>query len=260
MAPRANWKGFLKVAELSCPVALYTAASTSDRIAFHTINRATGHRVRREFVDSETGKPVASDAQVKGYEVGSGDYVDPRAGRGRGRPARQRQDAVGRHVSPMQQHRRRLFRQALFPGTRRQARRGGVRPDPRRHEGGQGGGAGVDRALPTCEDGSHTAAWRRTYRHDAQLRLRGPVGKGRVFGDRRPEDQGRDARSRQAHHLHQEGQVRSVLLRGSLRGRARRTRQGQGRRPADRQAEGAGARQGGRPDGGAARKRRRGEP
>lgn len=75
MAPRANWKGFLKVAELSCPVALYTAASTSDRIAFHTLNRATGHRVRREFVDSETGKPVPADEQVKGYEVGSGDYV-----------------------------------------------------------------------------------------------------------------------------------------------------------------------------------------
>ena len=58
MAPRANWKGFLKVAELTCPVALYTAASTSERIAFHTLNRATGHRVRRQFVDSETGKPV----------------------------------------------------------------------------------------------------------------------------------------------------------------------------------------------------------
>ena len=51
MAPRANWKGFLKVAELTCPVALYTAASTSERIAFHTLNRATGHRVRRQFVD-----------------------------------------------------------------------------------------------------------------------------------------------------------------------------------------------------------------
>ena len=44
MAPRANWKGFLKVGELSCPVALYTAASSSDRIAFHTLNRETGHR------------------------------------------------------------------------------------------------------------------------------------------------------------------------------------------------------------------------
>lgn len=75
MAPRANWKGFLKIAEVSCPVALYTAASTSDRIAFHTLNRATGHRVRRRFVDSETGKPVERDDQTKGYEVGSGEYI-----------------------------------------------------------------------------------------------------------------------------------------------------------------------------------------
>ena len=75
MAPRANWKGFLKVGELTCPVALYTAASTSERIAFHTINRATGHRVHRQFVDSNTGKPVEKEDQVKGYELGSGDYV-----------------------------------------------------------------------------------------------------------------------------------------------------------------------------------------
>lgn len=73
--PRANWKGFLKIDEVTCPVALYTAASTSERIAFHTINRATGHRVRRQFIDSETGKPVEKDDQVKGYEVTQGDYV-----------------------------------------------------------------------------------------------------------------------------------------------------------------------------------------
>ncbi|TDR30632.1 Ku protein [Aquamicrobium defluvii] len=75
MAPRANWKGFLKVAQVSCPVALYTAASTSERIAFHTLNRATGHRVLRRFVDSDTGKPVDREEQVKGYEVGSGEYI-----------------------------------------------------------------------------------------------------------------------------------------------------------------------------------------
>ncbi len=75
MAPRANWKGFLKVAEVSCPVALYTAASTSERIAFHILNRATGNRVRRQFVDSDTGKPVEREDQVKGYEVGSGEYI-----------------------------------------------------------------------------------------------------------------------------------------------------------------------------------------
>ena len=75
MAPRANWKGFLKVGEVTCPVGLYTAASTSDRIAFHTLNRDTGNRVRREFVDAETGKPVERDDQVKGYEVAQGEYV-----------------------------------------------------------------------------------------------------------------------------------------------------------------------------------------
>jgi len=75
MAPRTIWKGLLKIAELSCPVALHAAASTSERIAFHTLNRATGHRVRRQFVDGTTGKPVEKDDQVKGYEVGEGDYV-----------------------------------------------------------------------------------------------------------------------------------------------------------------------------------------
>ncbi|SHF56108.1 DNA end-binding protein Ku [Kaistia soli DSM 19436] len=75
MAPRANWKGHLKVGELSAAVALYTAASTSERIAFHTINRRTGNRIERHFVDSETEKPVERDDQVKGYDTGSGDPI-----------------------------------------------------------------------------------------------------------------------------------------------------------------------------------------
>ncbi len=75
MVSRANWKGFLKIGELTCPVALYTAVSTAERIAFHTINRATGHRVRRQFVDEETGEPVAAEDQVRGYELGQGDHV-----------------------------------------------------------------------------------------------------------------------------------------------------------------------------------------
>jgi DNA end-binding protein Ku len=75
VAPRANWKGFLRIAELSCPVAIYSAASTSDRITLHTINRATGHRVHRRFIDIETGAAVDKDDQVKGYEIAKGDYV-----------------------------------------------------------------------------------------------------------------------------------------------------------------------------------------
>ncbi|MBP2557591.1 DNA end-binding protein Ku [Neorhizobium galegae] len=75
MAPRANWKGYLKVGELSCPVALYTAASTSDRVSFHIINRETGNRVHRQMVDADTGKQVESEDIVKGYEVSSGQSV-----------------------------------------------------------------------------------------------------------------------------------------------------------------------------------------
>jgi DNA end-binding protein Ku len=75
VAPRANWKGFLRVGELNCAVSLYTAVSTSERIAFHLVNRETGHRLNREFVDIETGKPVDREEQVKGYEITEGDYV-----------------------------------------------------------------------------------------------------------------------------------------------------------------------------------------
>ncbi|CDZ58768.1 Probable DNA repair protein [Neorhizobium galegae bv. orientalis] len=75
MAPRANWKGYLKVGELSCPMALYTAASTSDRVSFHIINRETGNRVHRQMVDADTGRQVESEDIVKGYEVSSGQYV-----------------------------------------------------------------------------------------------------------------------------------------------------------------------------------------
>jgi DNA end-binding protein Ku len=75
MATRASWKGHLKVGDLVCGVGLYTAVSVSDRISFNIVNRKTGHRVERQFVDSETGKPVERDDQVKGYRLDSGDYL-----------------------------------------------------------------------------------------------------------------------------------------------------------------------------------------
>ncbi|MBY5338395.1 Ku protein [Rhizobium leguminosarum] len=75
MAARASWKGHLKVGDLACAVGLYTAVSSSDRVSFHIINSRTGHRVERQFVDSETGKPVERDEQVKGYRMENGDYI-----------------------------------------------------------------------------------------------------------------------------------------------------------------------------------------
>src|SRR6478735_3457694 len=75
MAARASWKGHLKVGDLVCAVGLYTAVSVSDRISFNIINRKTGHRVERQFIDGETGKPVERDDQVKGYRLDSGEYI-----------------------------------------------------------------------------------------------------------------------------------------------------------------------------------------
>ncbi|MBW6425154.1 Ku protein [Rhizobium sp. XQZ8] len=74
-AHRAQWKGHLKVGEVSCAVGLYSAASTSDRISFHMLNAKTGNRLKREFIDSETEEVVERDQQVKGFETGSGDYI-----------------------------------------------------------------------------------------------------------------------------------------------------------------------------------------
>jgi DNA end-binding protein Ku len=75
MAPRPNWKGYLKLSLVSCPVALYPATTTSERVSFRTLNRETGNRVRRQFVDEQTGDPVESDSQIKGYEVAKGEFI-----------------------------------------------------------------------------------------------------------------------------------------------------------------------------------------
>jgi DNA end-binding protein Ku len=76
---RAQWKGFVKFGEVTCGVALYTAASVSDRITFNTINKATGNRVNRVFIDSDTEQPVPKEAQTKGFEIENGQYliIDP---------------------------------------------------------------------------------------------------------------------------------------------------------------------------------------
>ncbi|MFK8252793.1 non-homologous end joining protein Ku [Ancylobacter terrae] len=75
MAARATWKGFLRLGELVSAVALYTGVSASERVSLHMVNRRSGHRLSRRFVDGETGAVVERDDQVKGYEVASGDYL-----------------------------------------------------------------------------------------------------------------------------------------------------------------------------------------
>lgn len=75
MAPRAFWKGYLKLSLVTCPVAMSPATSEADKVRFHTLNRETGHRVEAVYVDSETGRRVADEDQVKGYPTGPDQFV-----------------------------------------------------------------------------------------------------------------------------------------------------------------------------------------
>lgn len=75
MAPRPSWKGYLKLSLVSCPVALYPASSSSEKISFHMLNGETHNRLKQQYIDSETGDVVERDDRVKGYEVSKGDYI-----------------------------------------------------------------------------------------------------------------------------------------------------------------------------------------
>src|SRR3954470_6450583 len=76
MAPRANWKGFLRLSPVTCPVALYPATSDTEKVSFNQINRKTGHRIKYLKVDAETGDEVTSEDIVKGYKVDTDTYIE----------------------------------------------------------------------------------------------------------------------------------------------------------------------------------------
>jgi len=76
MAPRAYWKGFLRLSLVSCPIQLFPATSEREKISFNQINKETGNRVRYRKVDEDTGEEVRQDEIVKGYQVDKGRYVE----------------------------------------------------------------------------------------------------------------------------------------------------------------------------------------
>ncbi|GGF78542.1 non-homologous end joining protein Ku [Azorhizobium oxalatiphilum] len=75
MAPRAFWKGYLKLSLVTCPVVLQPAVSGSEKVRFHTLNKTTGNRVRARYLDPETGDVVEDDDIVLGYETEDGTHV-----------------------------------------------------------------------------------------------------------------------------------------------------------------------------------------
>src|ERR1700761_2342301 len=76
MAPCANWKGFLRLSLVTCPVALYPATSDAEKVSFNQINKKTGHRIKYAKVDADTGEEVASEDIVKGYKVDTDTYIE----------------------------------------------------------------------------------------------------------------------------------------------------------------------------------------
>lgn len=76
MAPRANWKGFLRLSLVTCPVALYPATSDSEKVSFNQINKKTGHRVKYLKVDADTGEEVPNEEITKGFKVDTDTYVE----------------------------------------------------------------------------------------------------------------------------------------------------------------------------------------
>jgi DNA end-binding protein Ku len=75
MAPRSNWKGYLKLSLVSASIAIYPATSSSEKVRFNTLNRATGNRLKRKMVDAVTDEEVPSEEQIKGYAIGKDTYV-----------------------------------------------------------------------------------------------------------------------------------------------------------------------------------------
>lgn len=75
MAPRPAWKGYLKLSLVTCAVELSNATTAADKVSFRTLNRTTGNAVKRQYVDSVTGKPVDKDDEVKGYETGDDEFL-----------------------------------------------------------------------------------------------------------------------------------------------------------------------------------------
>jgi Ku protein len=76
MAPRAYWKGFLRLSLVTCPIELYPATSQSEKTHFHQINTQTGHRLRQQMVDETTGDVVDKKHKGRGYELSKGRYVE----------------------------------------------------------------------------------------------------------------------------------------------------------------------------------------
>ena len=75
MATRPIWRGYLRLALVTCPIALHSVIRASGELHFHYINPKTGNRVRMVTLDAETDDELSRRDLVKGYEFEKDRYV-----------------------------------------------------------------------------------------------------------------------------------------------------------------------------------------
>jgi hypothetical protein len=141
VAPRAYWKGYLKLSLVSCPVALFPASSEREKISFNQINKKTGHRIRYRKIDAETEEEVDSSDIIKGYEVGKGQYIEIEPEELGGNRHREQAHNRDRRVCAEERNRRAVSKQSLLSRPRWRGRPTGVRSHSRGNPQGRNGGA-----------------------------------------------------------------------------------------------------------------------
>lgn len=76
MAPaRPYWKGYLRLSLVTCPIAVYTASSSTERVSFRQVNKKTGNRLRQQLVDEVTREPVGNEDKGRGYEYAKNAFI-----------------------------------------------------------------------------------------------------------------------------------------------------------------------------------------
>ena len=139
MAPRAYWKGYLKLSLVSCPIALFPATSEREKISFHQLNKKTGNRIKYRKVDADTGDEVEAADIIKGYEVGKGEYIELEPEELEAVAIESKRTIEIDEFVPQEGDRRALSQQPLLHRAGRRGRPAGVRRDPRSHpQGGHG--------------------------------------------------------------------------------------------------------------------------
>ena len=130
MAPRAYWKGHLRLSLVSIPVEMYNAVETKNEISFRQIHKPSGRRINYTKTVQGIGEVKSSDI-VKGYEVGTDEYVMLEPDEIDALQAGIEEDDRSHALRRCRGHRSALLRAPLLPRHRRQARRRRLRRHPR---------------------------------------------------------------------------------------------------------------------------------